>query len=116
MTPRKTRIAIEPEYTFFVEPRQLRLDAHLKYTIHGAKTSSLEIALPGWQVDEIGPEGAVDGDAELGNAGPVFSVPLLHPTSGELEVTIKRTATWRRMLRSWKSPCPFLRPTCSAPL
>ena len=89
MTPRKTRIAIEPEYTFFVEPRQLRLEAHLKYTIHGAKTSSLEIALPGWQIDELGPEGAVDGDAELGNAGPVFSVPLLHPTSGELEVTIK---------------------------
>jgi hypothetical protein len=89
MTPRKTRIAVEGEYVYFVEPHQVRLDAHLKYTIHGAKTSSLEIAMPGWQIDEIGPENTIDGNAALENQGASLNVPLLHPTSGELEVTIQ---------------------------
>jgi len=89
MTPRKTRITVEPEYVFFVEPHQVRLDARLKYTIHGAKTSSLELAIPGWQIDEIGPENVVDSSSSLANAGPTISMPLLHPTAGDVELTLK---------------------------
>ncbi len=89
ITPRKTRISVEPEYVYFVESQQVRLEARLKYAIRGAKAFALDVGLAGWQIDEIGPAGTVDSDAALASTGPVVKAPLLQATTGDVEVTIK---------------------------
>ena len=61
----------------------------MKYNIRGAKTSALEIALPGWEIDEIGPVEIVDTDTSLANRSNEFTIPLLQPISGEAELTLK---------------------------
>jgi hypothetical protein len=87
--PRRTRSSVEPEYVYYVEPRQLRLEARLKYTIRGAKTSTLEISLPNWEIDECGPSDVVDINAAPANRPAGFTIPLLEATSGEIEITLK---------------------------
>jgi hypothetical protein len=89
VAPRKTRIAVDPEYIYFFDDRQIRLEAQLKYTIRGAKTSALQIAMPGWDIDEIGPPEVLEADVPPANAGSNLTVPLLQPVSGELQLTLK---------------------------
>jgi hypothetical protein len=88
LAPRKTRVTVEPEYLYFVEGRQIRMEAHLKYAIRGAKTNALEIAMPGWEIDDVGPSDLVDAETVGRNSGPVFSIPLLQFSSGEFEIKL----------------------------
>lgn len=90
LVPRKTRINVEPEYLVLVESDQIRLDAKLRYTVRGAKVYALEVSLPDWQLDEIGPDGlvAVDG-VPTGTAGPTLSIPLAQPSVGQFELRIR---------------------------
>lgn len=89
LSPKKTRIHVEPEYRLSVESDQVRLDARLRYTIRGVKVYALRVAMPGWELDDVGPEQliAVDG-AGLGENG-VLSAPLLQATSGACELRIR---------------------------
>jgi hypothetical protein len=89
LVPKKTRINVEPEYLLFVDADQVRLEAKLKYTVRGAKTFALEVALPDWELDEVGPDNlvAVDGVATAGSS--VYSIPLLQPSSGQFEIHIR---------------------------
>ena len=86
--PRNTRITVEPEYLCFVDAKQLRLDGRLRYAIHGAKASALDIGLSGWQIDEIGPEAIVNADAATTSDG-ILKMPLTKPASGEIELSLK---------------------------
>ncbi len=61
----------------------------LKYNIRGAKTSNLEIAIPGWEIDAVGPTELVDANAGLNNRATSTIVPLAQPTAGEFELSIK---------------------------
>jgi hypothetical protein len=87
--PRNTRITVEPEYLCFVDANQLRLDGRLKYVIHGAKASALDIGLSGWQIDEIGPEALVNADAAITSADGTFRASLAKPASEEIELSFK---------------------------
>ena len=102
----KTHVRVEPEYHVDVEDRQIRLEAVLKYTIGGAKAFVLKVELPGWQLDEVGPDAVVavddveevelkadDAETPDGDAPPtrsrLVSIPLEQPSTGEIEVTIR---------------------------
>ncbi len=88
VVPRQTRISVDPQYLYTIDARQLQLDARLKYNIRGAKTSNLEIAIPGWEIDAVGPTDLVDANAGLSNRATSTIVPLAQPTSGEFELLI----------------------------
>jgi hypothetical protein len=89
LVPRKTRIGVEPEYVVLVDSDQIRLDARLRYTVRG-KVSAVDVAMPDWVIDDVGPENvvAVDG-VPTGVAGQVLSLPLASPTTGPFEVRLK---------------------------
>ena len=90
LVPRKTRIGVEPEYVLLVDSDQVRLEARLRYTVRGAKVFAVDIAMPDWQLDEVGPESvvAIDG-VPTGASGPVLSLPLVSPTVGAFEIRLK---------------------------
>jgi hypothetical protein len=90
LVPRKTRIGVEPEYVVLVDSDQVRLEARLRYSVRGGKIFAVEIAMPDWQIDEVGPESvvAIDG-VPTGVSGPLLSLPLVSPTIGQFEVHLK---------------------------
>ncbi len=89
ITPQKTRVRAEGEYVVLVGSDEAQLRARLKYTIRGAKVRSLEVDLPGWEVDWIGPANLVNVDAvNTGETGPLV-IPLLQASSGELELSFE---------------------------
>ncbi len=88
LAPRGTRIAVEPEFVLLVERNQVQLEGKLAYTVRGEEVSTLRVAIPGWELDEVGPERLVAGDGVLVEGGTV-SIPLVRPMSGTVEVWLR---------------------------
>lgn len=105
LSPRKTRIGVEPVYAMSVERDRIRLDGRLTYTIRGAKVSTLDIAIPGWTLDEVGPESlvAVDG---LSTQSDTVSIPLVRPTSGTIELQLRAHRAIASKATSLVAPLP----------
>ncbi len=114
LVPRKTRIGVEPEYVVLVDSDQVRLEARLRYTVRGAKVLAVDIAMPDWQIDEVGPESvvAVDG-VPTGAAGPLLTLPLVSPTIGQFEVRLKAHRPLPAEAKSFSVTVP--QPQASAP-
>jgi hypothetical protein len=89
VVPRKIRLSVEPEYVFLVQQDQVRLEAKLKYTVRGAKTSVLDLGLPGWTLDEVGPDNLVAVDAVATSPAGTVSIPLTTPSIGPLEIDVR---------------------------
>jgi hypothetical protein len=88
VSPRKTRISVEPEYVYKVEADRIRLEAKLKYVIRGGKAFDFSIDLPGWSIDEVGPPGVIDTEQFWSGEGPLHTVPLIQGVNGKFELTI----------------------------
>ena len=83
------RVRVEPEYRIYVEDEQVRLEATLRYTVRGGKAIALAVELPGWSLDDAGPDNVVSGDElPVGKSG-LLSIPLAHPSTGEIEITMR---------------------------
>ncbi len=89
VTRRKTRINVDPEYVYSIEADRVRLEARLKYSIGGAKAFSLDVGLPGWEIDELGPPEIVDDEAVIGTTSESLRLPLVQAVSGDVEVVLK---------------------------
>jgi hypothetical protein len=88
VAPRRTHISVEPEYVYHVDQYETRLEARLKYSIRGAKVYSVELDLPGWIVEEIGPPTIVDTKTLAPGEDARLIVPLLEPTNGDIELIL----------------------------
>jgi hypothetical protein len=88
LSPRKTQIHVEPKYQLSIDPDKVRLEGTLIYTIRGSKISTLEVAMPGWTLDEVGPENLISPDgATDSNDHEIFT--LAKPTSGTFELLLR---------------------------
>ncbi|MCX7426120.1 MAG: hypothetical protein NTW96_10945, partial [Planctomycetia bacterium] len=89
VTPRTTRVSVEPEYLLLVDAAQVQLEGTLRYTVRGKKALVLDVALGDWEFDEVGPENlaAVDG-VEVTESG-LLSIPLVQPSTGQIELKLK---------------------------
>ncbi|MCC7086049.1 MAG: hypothetical protein IT427_13685 [Pirellulales bacterium] len=88
VSPRKTQIALEPEYTYKVEADRIRLEAKLKYTIRGGKVFDLAVEMPGWTPDGIEPTEAIDAEQFWSGEGPLQTAHLPQGINGKFELTI----------------------------
>jgi hypothetical protein len=88
LVPRKSRVNVAPEYQLFVDRGQLRLEGKLTYTIRGAKVVALQVAMPGWELGEIGPDTLVAVDGITVDPAGTATIPLVQPTSGEITLQI----------------------------
>jgi hypothetical protein len=115
LVQRETRIGVEPEYVILVDGDQVRLEAKLRYTVRGAKVFVVNVAMPDWRIDEAGPDNivAIDG-VPPGAAGPLLSLPLASPTSGQFEIRLKAHLPLPPDAKSFSVVLP--QPTASAPV
>jgi hypothetical protein len=82
-------VRVQGEYVLQVGSEEVQLGAKLKYTIRGAKVRSLELTLPGWEVDLVGPANLVNVDAAIPSQNGSLLIPLLQASSGDLELVIE---------------------------
>jgi hypothetical protein len=88
VVPRQTRISVEATDLVMVGAQRIELESRLKYRVGGAKVFALEVALPGWQLDDVGPASMVKIADLISTQLAPLSIPLLEPASGEFELVI----------------------------
>lgn len=86
--PRPTRIAVEPTYVVYVEPKVVRLEATLKYRVRGARAQSLAVSLGDWIFAKVGPETIVEVES-LDPTAQKLVLPLRSgAVAGEFEIRL----------------------------
>lgn len=88
LVAKQVRVSVEPEYRVWVGAREAKLEGVLKYTIRGAKVQAFRMEMPGWEVEEVGPEHLVVAEAAAATEGRLLSIPLKEPTVGHVEITV----------------------------
>ncbi|MGQ9576099.1 MAG: hypothetical protein ACUVUC_12350 [Thermoguttaceae bacterium] len=86
----RPRVSVEPDYRLVVDADRATLQARLRYKVRVAEIGAVDVELPGWELEEVGPENLVAVDAVRGRTG-LISIPLVQRTVGPLEVTIRAT-------------------------
>ena len=92
ISPRTTRVRVEPEYVLAVGPQQVSLDARLKYNIRGASEFALVVNVPGWEDVEVETVEGVDDKNVLREADQL-TIPLMPPRTGPFELRFKARRT-----------------------
>jgi hypothetical protein len=110
VVPRKTRVSVEPRYIYRVGPERTDLEARLKSSIRGARLFKLDVDLPGWELDTVAPDTAIDTNSLAIEPGGTIGMPLLSPAVSDLEVTIKahRDHTSATKVIEWSLPAPHV--------
>lgn len=83
----QTRIRVTPEYQIQVN-KGLTLKGTLSYMVHGQKAEQLTINMKDWPRVKIGPDTVVD-NARIASNNGVWTVPLLVPTDGPIDLTLE---------------------------
>jgi hypothetical protein len=86
VTPRPTRIALEPQYQVYVDATQLRLEAIYRFRIRGPKATSTNLDLAGWKIDNITSENTAEQALPPAEGVSMVALPLsqMDPAKGEL--------------------------------
>ena len=105
--PRSSRVVIEPEYRYHVSGSRVQLDIRLRASIRGVAAERVRLAIPGWEVEEVGPAGIVDTARVAGDEDEV-SVPFLQPLAGDVVVELRCSRPIDRVntLLRWTTPVP----------
>jgi hypothetical protein len=105
---RKTRVSVDPQYTYRVGAERTQLEARLKYTVRGSRVFKFDVDLPGWDVDSIGPEERIDGNSIVSAPAGAITVPLVQPATGDFELNIKahRANALDKNVVEWTLPEP----------
>ena len=91
VAPQETQVSVEPLYMLQVEPNRVRLTATLKYKVRGTPAYGVNIQLPNWRVEQIGPDALVDADALDREKREPLQIPLRAaavPESGEFTLRL----------------------------
>ena len=67
--------------------------------------TSVDLSIPGWELDEVGPDGLIAVDGVNVSSGTV-SIPLLQPTSGPMELLLRAHRTIEAGAASITVPLP----------
>ncbi len=86
--PRRSQLVIEPEYTYHVTRNRLELSIRLQAVVRGVAAKQLNIAVPGWKIEGVGPPSVVDS-ASVSESSGVVTVPFLKPIAGEVVVELQ---------------------------
>jgi hypothetical protein len=108
ISPRRSRVVIEPEYRYAVSAARITLAAQLRVAARGAPVGSISLELePDWRLGEVGPSGVVDAAAVRVEGGRL-TIPFLQPLAGDavVEIEAARTADPAAERVSWSLPVP----------
>jgi hypothetical protein len=94
VAPQETQVSVEPVYLLQVEPNRVRLTATLKYKVRGTPSYGVNVQLPNWRVEQIGPDFLIDAEALDREKREPLLIPLkaaAMPDSGEFTLQVDAT-------------------------
>ncbi len=86
--PRRSQLVVEPEYNYHVSRNRLELSIRLQAVVRGVAAKQLNILVPGWEVEAVGPSSVVDS-ASVSEISGVVTVPFNKPIAGEVVVELQ---------------------------
>jgi hypothetical protein len=86
ITPRPTRVAVEPQHQVFVDATRLRLESTLRFRIRGPRATTANLDLAGWKIDRILGDNAAELPLPPTDGTTTLALPLtqIDPAKGEL--------------------------------
>lgn len=87
--PKQTRVSVEPRYVISIEESMARLDATLKYAVHGKKAYRLTIAMNGWELEQLSPEQLVIAEESQVDESGVLTIELEEGAMVEFELRLQ---------------------------
>ena len=108
VSPRPSRVVIEPEYRYDVSAERVALQARLRVAASGAPATEVVLEIePSWAIDEIGPPGVVDAAGVTTEGGRV-RIPFAEPLVGEAVIEIRGGRPLKREDErlGWRLPGP----------
>lgn len=115
LVPRQTRVSVDPKYVLLVDHDRIQLEGKLGYTIRGTRVTTVEVAMPGWELDEVGPDNLVAVEGVTVNSGTV-SIPVLQLASGSMELQLRAHRTIEAGATSLRIALPEPRGTTVSPV
>jgi len=86
---RKTVSNVDVENILKFTDTSVELTCNLRYQVRGARLGSIGLQIPGWTLDEIGPESLINRDAVLASVGDQLQIPFLNPVLGTVQLTLR---------------------------
>lgn len=86
---RKTVSNVDVENILNFTERGVELTCNLRYQVRGARLGSAGLQIPGWTLDEIGPETLINRDAVLAGIGDQLQIPFVNPVLGTVQLTLR---------------------------
>jgi hypothetical protein len=108
ISPRGSRVVIEPEYRYAVSAARIELEARLRVAARGAPVDSISLELdPEWRIGEVGPAGVVDA-AGVRVEGNRIAIPFVQPLAGDavVEIAAARSIEPAAEQVAWSLPRP----------
>lgn len=108
ISPRRSRVVIEPAYRYDVSAARIELQAELRVAARGAPVGGISLELdPAWRLGEVGPAGVVDAGG-VSVDGDRITIPFLQPLAGDavVEIEAARTVAPTAEAVSWSLPVP----------
>ncbi|MGO8744561.1 MAG: hypothetical protein ACLQNE_01100 [Thermoguttaceae bacterium] len=115
VVPRDTHVSVDPEYLFLVGAGRVSMQARLRYAVRTAKVRTLDMELPQWQLDEVGPENLVAVDAVAVDSSGLLSIPLKQESMGQIEITVRAHRKVASDTKSLTLEMPHLRADSQSP-
>ncbi len=106
--PNRAALTVEPEYTLSVAKQQIGLNGRLKCRIDGSTISQLELELPDWRVDQVGPAEVVALDRVVSDGHRVV-IPFVQPMTGDIEVSFAAHQRHKPGTSSLVAPLPWMK-------
>ena len=89
VSPRPTRISVEPTYVIYVDADQTRLEAILNYRVRGTRAQSIRVEAAGWKLDRVSPDAYFASDAADATDGDSWQMALASDAPSEMDVTFE---------------------------
>lgn len=109
VSPRPSRVVIEPEYRYDVSAERIGMQARLRVLASGGPATEIGLDLdPAWVIDEVGPPGLVD-TAGVITEGKRTRIPFVVPLVGDAVIEIRAGQTLKREAQQvgWRLPIPL---------
>lgn len=121
VSPRRSRLRVEPSFQFDVASDRVTMRGVLKYSVRGAMPATLQIELPAvafrdndnaplepqdWIIDELGPASVVDIDDVVLDELDPLSIPLPQPAPDGVELSIEAHIVLPPGIRQLALPVP----------
>jgi len=91
VSPRPSRVSVEPTHLIYVDPQQVRVETTLKYRFRGARASGLTFELGDWELERLTPDASLDLPVREEPIRGRLEVPFLPGAApaGELELKLE---------------------------